>query len=77
MRHATDPLADNAVDELFKQGEVEYVNSLMRELLRNDQIVPDRFPLQIQKYLQQSGKLPDWADKEKISLAEDLFSALW
>jgi hypothetical protein len=74
MRHATDPLADNAVDELFKQGEVEYVNSLMRELLRNDQIVPDRFPLQIQKYLQQSGKLPDWADKEKISLAEDLFS---
>jgi hypothetical protein len=74
MRRVTDPLADDAVGELFKQGEVEYVNSLMRELLRNDQIVPDRFPLQIQKYLRQSGEFPDWADKEKIKLAEDLFA---
>jgi hypothetical protein len=46
----------------------------MRELLRNDQIVPDRFPLQIQKYLQQSGEFPSWADTEKINRAEDLFS---
>jgi hypothetical protein len=74
MRQVTDPLADDAVDELFKQGEVEDVNSLMLELLRNDQIVPDRLPLQIQKYLQQSGKFPDWAETEKINLAEDLFS---
>lgn len=74
MRRVTDPLADDAINELFKQGEVEYVNSLMRELLRNDQIVPDRFPIQIQDFLQQSGKFPDWADTEKIKLAEDLFS---
>lgn len=74
MRRVTDPLADDAVDELFKQGEVEYVNSLFRDLVHNDQIVPDRFPLQIREYLRQSGEFPDWADTKKINLAEDLFS---
>lgn len=74
MRQVTDPLADDPVDELFKQGKVEYLNSLMGDLLRNDQIVPESFPSEIQEYLRKSGELPDWADPKKINLAEDLFS---
>lgn len=74
MRQTTDPLADDAVNELFQQGDVEAVSSLMRELLKNDQIIPDRLPPRIQRYLQQSGRFPAWADAGKIRLAEDLFA---
>lgn len=74
MRQTTDPLADDTVNELFQQNDVEAVNSLMRDLIKNDQIVPDRLPPRIQRYLQESGQFPVWADAEKIKLAEDLFS---
>ncbi len=74
MRQVTDPLADEAVSELFAQSEVEAVNSLMHELLRNDQLVPERFPPRIQQYLKETSQLPAWADTQKIKLAESLFS---
>jgi ER-bound oxygenase mpaB/B'/Rubber oxygenase, catalytic domain len=74
MRHVTDPLADQALQQVFDHGEVKAVNDLMHNLVRNDQIIPDQFPPSIQHYFEESGQLPDWADGDKIRAAEKFFA---
>ncbi|HKA21541.1 MAG TPA: oxygenase MpaB family protein [Blastocatellia bacterium] len=74
MRQTTDPLADDAVNELFNTGEVDAVEALMNHLIRDDQLVPERLPENIQNYLKTTASLPDWADTTKIAIAERLFA---
>jgi ER-bound oxygenase mpaB/B'/Rubber oxygenase, catalytic domain len=74
MRQVMDPPADAAVKEVFERGEVQAVNDLMYELLANDQIIPERLPESVQHYLDQTGRLPDWAKPETIEYAEDFFA---
>ena len=50
-RQRGDRLADDAVEELLKRGNVQAVNDLMRTLVSNDQPVPKDLPVEIQKYL--------------------------
>jgi hypothetical protein len=72
-----DQLADDAVDELFKRGDVQAVNNLMRGLVSNDQLVPAGLPVEIQKYLAATPlALPPWADQAKIERGQKLFEAL-
>jgi hypothetical protein len=73
MREVTDPPADQAVQSLFEQGDVDAVNALMNKLVKNDQIVPTDLPQCIQDYLTQTEGLPPWADPAKIKLAESFF----
>ena len=73
MRQVMDPPADDAVRELFEHGDVGAVNSLMRQLVTNDQIVPSQMHENIRRYLAETGGLPQWADASKISEAEDFF----
>lgn len=73
MRQVTDLAADNAVRTLFKEGEVGSVNTLMRNLVTNDQIPSEKLPQCIQDYLEGSSGLPDWADPGMIREAEDFF----
>src|SRR5262249_46960378 len=74
MRQTTDPLSDDAVNELFNTGEVDAVEALMNHLIRDDQLVPERLPENIQNYLKTTASLPDWADTTKIAIAERLFA---
>lgn len=74
MRSVTDPPADQAVRELFEQGEVGAVNQLMSDMLKNDQLVPEALPPCIRRYIEKSERLPEWADANKISQAEDFFA---
>ena len=74
MRTVTDPPADQAVRELFEQGEVGAINKLMSDMLKNDQFVPEDFPPCIQRYIEKSETLPDWADENKVKQAEDFFA---
>lgn len=74
MRTVTDPPADNAVRELFEQGEVGAVNKLLSDILKNDQLVPEALPPCIQRYIEKSETLPEWADPKKITQAEDFFA---
>ena len=74
MRTVTDPPADQAVLELFEQGDVGAVNKLMSDMLKNDQFVPEDFPPCIQRYIAKSETLPDWADENRIKKAEDFFA---
>ena len=42
MRQVTDPLGDDAVHDLFLEGDIDAVNALLHELVKNDQMIPDR-----------------------------------
>ena len=74
MRQTTDSVADDAVNQLFKTGEVGAVDALMNHLIKDDQLTPEQLPENIQNYLKETASLPDWADTTKIANAERLFA---
>ncbi|MBS1787807.1 MAG: DUF2236 domain-containing protein [Acidobacteria bacterium] len=73
MREVTDPLADDAVCQIYERDDLAPVNNLLHELVTNDQIIPERLPRPIQDYLEATRERPQWTDDEKIKLAEDFF----
>lgn len=73
VRQRGDPLADELVKNLFLQGQVETANALMKELIRNDQLVPDKLPELLRGYLVSTAGLPSWADPELMRQGEALF----
>ncbi|HWP44399.1 MAG TPA: oxygenase MpaB family protein, partial [Blastocatellia bacterium] len=73
MRQVMDPLADDIVRELFEAGDVKAVNSLMGHLITNDGLDPEALPTSVKSYLDRSCSLPEWADAEKIRVAEEFF----
>ncbi|WNG35027.1 DUF2236 domain-containing protein [Archangium violaceum] len=73
LRQRGDPLADELVKNLFQQGQVETANALMKQLLRNDQLVPDTLPELLREYLVTTASLPSWADPELLHQGEALF----
>jgi hypothetical protein len=73
MRQAGDPLADQVVGELFADGDVAQVNSLMRTLTMNEYAAAADVPAVVAEYLKQTESLPAWADVEMIKAGEDVF----
>src|ERR1700694_2764300 len=73
MRNVGDPVADDAVGQLFASGDVPAVNSLMRVLVENDQPPANALAPPIRDYLAQTEPLPLWADPAKIKAGETLF----
>lgn len=73
MRQVMDPPADDAVRELFEEGEIGAVNNLMAHLIKNDEMVPNLLRPSIRAYLEHSAGLPEWADPEQIAIAEQFF----
>lgn len=76
-RQRGDHLADDAVEELLKRGNIQAVNDLMQTLVSNDQPEPKDLPVEIQKYLAATPTvLPKWADPVKIKRGQELFEGL-
>src|SRR5215469_8127420 len=73
LRNIGDPLADAVIAELFSDGGVQAMNTLMRGLVANEHPVPDHLPAPVAQYLQQSVELPPWADLELIKAGEGVF----
>lgn len=73
LRQRGDPLADETVTNLFRQGQVETANALLKQLIRNDQLVPETLPGLLREYLERTGDLPSWADPELMRQGEALF----
>ena len=44
MRQVGDPVADQVVSELFKDGDVAAVNDLMRNMVANEYPAPESLP---------------------------------
>jgi hypothetical protein len=73
LRQAGDPLADEAVAEVYQRGERVAVNELWRHLLQNDSLPPrDTWP-ELVRFLKGSARLPEWMDPDKVRVGEALF----
>jgi hypothetical protein len=73
LREIGDPLADAVIDELFSDGGVPAMNTLMSGFVANEHPAPDNLPAPVRSYLLQSDELPGWTDPELIKAGEDLF----
>jgi hypothetical protein len=69
-----DEVADKVVAKIYRRGEVEAVNDLLRRLLDNDELVPAALPDEVEAYLARTAQLPPWADTDRIARAQDFFS---
>jgi len=67
-----DQLADDAVAQLYAEGDIAAVNKLMRTLVANDGMPSDELPLVIREYLLKTSELPPM-DPVKIRAGEDMF----
>ena len=67
MREVGDPPADAVVAAIFEDGEVGAVNRLMKTLVRNDGVPPEKLPAVVRDYLESTDDLPSWADPERIA----------
>lgn len=76
MRKQGDPVADRAVDAVFEDGGVSEVNALLHKLVRVDQPVPAELPEAVQRYLEDTVDLPEWADMDKIARGQKLFETM-
>lgn len=73
-RRMGDPLADGAAQELFATGTISAVNELMRNLVHNDDLVPETLAPVIRHFLTQTDGLPAWTDRAKLVRAQQIFA---
>lgn len=73
MRLVGDPLGDSVIAQIVDSGERKAVNQIMRSLIMNDDLVPDDLPPGVRDYLQDTARLPAWADPQQIALAQNTF----
>jgi hypothetical protein len=73
MRTKGDPVADEPVGTVFERRGVEAVNAIMQTLVRNDQLVPEELPDELQDYLAAARPLPAWADIRRIERGQKVF----
>jgi ER-bound oxygenase mpaB/B'/Rubber oxygenase, catalytic domain len=66
LRWAGDPSADAVIDELARAEQIRAVSSLLRHVTYNDQPVPEELPLSIGRWLETSGELPAWVDRDRL-----------
>jgi hypothetical protein len=73
MREQGDPVADDVMKAVLKNGNANAINAVMSTLVSNDQLVPSSLPKDIQNYLAKNVALPAWADLDKIKRGQQLF----
>ena len=74
MRLIGDEPADQLVQQLFAEHQVNAVNAMMRTLVENDKIPSgSSIPKNLREFLQSVAVLPPWADAKKVRLGEELF----
>ncbi|OBG59603.1 MULTISPECIES: oxygenase MpaB family protein [unclassified Mycobacterium] len=73
MRQLGDPAADEAIEAVFGQGDVQAVNTIMQTLVSNDQPTPEGLPPAVREFLAKTAALPPWADTAKIKRGQQLF----
>ncbi len=74
MRKQTDPPAEETVKRILELGELDEVNGLFDKLIRTSDTIPNEWPSDVKAYFEQSARLPDWMDKDKVLLGERIYS---
>ena len=73
MRKEGDELADRTAQAIYRNSEVGGANALFGWLVREDGIPAARGIPELESYLEQSAKLPAWADEGLIRRGEEVF----
>ncbi|WP_440602793.1 oxygenase MpaB family protein [Bacillus sp. GB_SG_008] len=73
LRMEGDPIPDGIIKELFKNSQVGAVNSLLKELINNDQSYPEELPDNIESWLRDTAYCPEGVDWARMRNATDLF----
>lgn len=69
-----DPLADNLVSEMINNHGQEAIKDLFTQLTDNNDIISNpKVKPEIKNYFNKNQTLPDWADKNKIKIGQNLF----
>lgn len=73
MRRHGDPLAEEAVARMIRDGEISRIEEIFRRLNSNDSAPPhEDFP-SLAEFYESTHRLPDFVDLTRIARAEDLF----
>lgn len=73
LRDVGDPVPDAIIADLAHNGEIDQVNHILRQLVRNDQSIPTELPDHIENWLRDTDCLPAWVDHKRITRANALF----
>lgn len=73
LREQRDPVADEVVHTLFQEGQVRAANSLMKQLVQNEQVANELLAPPLRGYFEHSGRLPPWADPALLRQGETVF----
>ena len=73
LRLEGDPVPDQIIEELAREGQIDDVNLVLKQLVRNTQPVPAELPDNIEFWLRDTAKLPAWADPQRLARASALF----
>lgn len=69
-----DSLADQVVEQLQQNHDLDQVNRALQHLDENDETLPSGLPPVLVDYLTETANLPDWADMHAIDTAQRFFS---
>ena len=72
-RQKADPLADQVIATIFKDGQVDAVRKLMMGIFATDADLPPQLPDAAKAYFKDTA-LPDFTDTSKLQLAQSLFT---
>jgi len=70
-----DQRADAVIAVLEESGELNKINDLLEHFDKNGAGLPEGLPQPLVDYLNNDCQIPDWADMEKIALAQTFFSS--
>lgn len=74
-RSEGDAVADAAIDELFREGNVDAVNALMRTLVVNDGLPAESLPAAIRDYLSRTAAPAD-IESTQMAQAQEIFGVM-
>jgi hypothetical protein len=70
-----DPIADPVIKQLFESGGTGVVNDLMRKLVDNDGLPPEKLPPIVRDYVESTADVRG-LESEQVALGEQLFARL-
>ena len=66
LRAAGDPSVDRLVEDLARSGHVRAVSRVLRSLVDNDQPVPAELPDSMERWLEETARVPAWVDQDRM-----------
>lgn len=73
LRYIADPVPDGLIEELARTQQIETVNRILYELIRNVQTIPAELPDNLENWLRATDCLPPGTDEARLERAAKLF----